>query len=161
MSEPPLNWNEIKGDKVFWDLVMAFKESDDVWSKAEIDDEDDGSQYELALDFVKSEGVLVFSLSFTNYHGRPASATVQEVAGKFYVTDWADPVILCGPYATIEEGARFIISCGDGDTFTGASSRRLPTDRILELCAEAAGTNDEFEVNGVMHVMTPSGLEPK
>jgi hypothetical protein len=96
-----------------------------------------------------------------NYHGRPASATVQEVAGKYYVTDWADPVILCGPYATIEEGARFIISCGDGDTFIGAASRRLPTDRMLELCAEAAGTNLEFEINGVMHVLTASGLEPK
>ena len=42
MSEPPSNWNEIKGDKVFWDLVMAFKESDEVWSKVEIDGEDDG-----------------------------------------------------------------------------------------------------------------------
>lgn len=161
MSEPPSNWNEIRGDKVFWDLVMAFKQSDEVWSKEEIDDEDDGSQHELALDFVKSEGVLVFSLYFMNYHGRPASATVQEVAGKYYVTDWADPVILCGPYATIEEAARFIIACGDGDTFTGASSRNLLADHMLALCAEAAGTNDEFEVNGVMHVMTSSGLEPK
>jgi len=160
MSEPPSNWNEIRGDKVLWDLVVAFKEADEVWSKTEIDDEDDWSQHELALDFVKSEGVLVFSLYFMNYHGRPASATVQEVAGKFYVTDWADPVILCGPYATTEEGARFIISCGDGDTFTGASSCRLPTNRMLELCAEAAGTNVEFEINGVMHVMTASGLEP-
>ena len=161
MSEPPSNWKEIRGNKVFWDLVMAFRQSDEVWSKTEIEDEDDGSQHELALDFVKSEGALVFSLSFMNYHGRPASATVQEVAGKFYVTDWADPVTICGPYATVEEGARFIISCGDGDTFTGASSSRLPAERILALCEEAAGTNDEFEVNGVMHVMTPSGLEPK
>ena len=56
MSEPPSNWNEIRGDKVFWDLVMAFKQSDEVWSKVEIDDEDDGSQHALALDFVKSEG---------------------------------------------------------------------------------------------------------
>jgi hypothetical protein len=40
MSEPPSNWNEIRGDKVFWDLVMAFKEADEVWSKTEIDDED-------------------------------------------------------------------------------------------------------------------------
>ena len=160
MSEPPSNWNEIRGGKVFWDLVKAFKESDEVWSKVEIDDEDDGSQHELALDFVKSEGVIVFSLCFMNYHGRPVSATVQEVSGKYYVTDWADPVILCGPYATIEEAARFIIACGDGDTFNGALSRKLPADRMLALCAEAAGTNVEFEINGVIHVMTESGLEP-
>jgi hypothetical protein len=31
---------------------------------------------------------------------------------------------------------------------------------MFELCAEAAGTNVEFEINGVMHVMTASGLEP-
>ena len=161
MSEPPSNWNEIMGDKVFWDMVLAFKKSDKVWLKTEIDDEDDGSRHALALDFVKSKGVLAFSLFFMDCHGRPASATVQEVAGKFYVTDWADPVILSGPYATIEEGARFIISCGDGDTFTGASSGRLPAERMLALCEEAAGTNDEFEVNGVMHVMTAAGLEPK
>ena len=81
MSEPPSNWNEIMGDKVFWDMVLAFKKSDKVWLKTEIDDEDDGQQHELALDFVKSEGMLVFSLYFMNYHWRPASATVQELAG--------------------------------------------------------------------------------
>ena len=32
---------------------------------------------------------------------------------------------------------------------------------MLLLCEEAAGSNVEFEVDGVMHVMTASGLEPK
>jgi hypothetical protein len=32
---------------------------------------------------------------------------------------------------------------------------------MLALCEEAAGGNVEFEVNGVMHIMTASGLQPK
>lgn len=160
MSDAPENWNEIKVDKGFWDLVLAFKDASSDWAEVDLED-DAGEEHRMALDFVKYEADPVFTLYFMSFYGEPTSSSVKEVAGKFYVTDWADPVILCGPYATIEEGARFIISCGDGDTFTGASSRILPTDRMLELCAEAAGTNDEFEVNGVMHVMTSSGLEPK
>jgi hypothetical protein len=45
-------------------------------------------------------------------------------------------------------------------TFTGAYSNR-PIEWLLELCDNAVGIGQDFEINGVMHVMTESGLEPK
>ncbi len=81
MSEPPSNWNEIRGDKVLWDLVMEFKESDEVWSKEENDDEDDCRLYDLAHDFISADGVTVFSADFSNGYGEPTTASVHEVAG--------------------------------------------------------------------------------
>ena len=159
MSWIPENWNEIKADKAFWDLVLAFKEKDSRWSQEKLPDEDEGQLHELAVGFVRSEGRTVFSVYFENYYGQPASSTVQEVAGKFYVTDWAEPVTLCGPFNTVEDGARCIIEGGCGDTFTGASSC-LSSDRMRELFEEAAGSNNEFKINGVMHVRTKAGFVP-
>jgi hypothetical protein len=159
MSDAPENWNEIKADKGFWDLVLAFKEASSDWAEVDLED-DAGEEHRMALDFVKYEADPVFTLYFMSFYGEPTSSSVKEVAGKFYVADWADPPYIDGPYATIEEAARGIIVCGNGDTFTGASSC-LPDDRMLVLCEEAVGSNVEFEVDGVMHVMTASGLEPK
>ncbi len=159
MSEPPSNWNEIRGDKVLWDLVMAFKESDEVWSKEEIDDEDDCRLYDLAHDFISADGVTVFSADFSNGYGEPTTASVQEVAGKFYLIGWVDDEI-CGPYDTFEEAVDMIVLCFGDTTFTGAYSKR-PVEWLLELCDNAVGIGQDFEINGVMHVMTDSGLEPK
>ena len=159
MSELPYNWIEIKADKAFWDLVLEFKEKNSRWSQEELSDEDEHQLHELAVEFVRSEGDTVFSVYFENYYGQPASSTVQELAGKFYVTDWAEPVSLCGPFNTLEDGARCILDGGCGDTFTGASSG-LPADRMRELFEEAAGTNNEFVINGVMHVRTKAGFIP-
>ena len=156
MSEVPENWKEIKGDKAFWDLVLAFKETSPDWATAELE-EDEGQEHSMALDFVKYEADPVFTLYFMNFYGEPTSASVKEVAGKFYVADWSEPNRIDGPYATIEEGAMSIISCGNGDTFTGASSS-LPDDRMHAICAEAAGSNDEFKIDGVMHHRTKDGF---
>lgn len=159
MSVLPYNWNEIKADKAFWDLVLEFKEKNSRWSQEELADEDEHQLHELAVEFVRFEGDTVFSVYFENYYGQPVSSTVQELAGKFYVTDWAEPVSLCGPFNTLEDGARCILDGGCGDTFTGASSG-LPADRMRELFEEAAGTNNEFVINGVMHVRTKAGFIP-
>lgn len=159
MSELPYNWIEIKADKAFWDLVLEFKEKNSRWSQEELSDEDEHQLHELAVEFVRLEGDTVFSVYYENYYGQPASSTVQELAGKFYVTDWAEPVSLCGPFNTLEDGARCILDGGCGDTFTGASSG-LPADRMRELFEEAAGTNNEFVINGVMHVRTKAGFIP-
>jgi hypothetical protein len=159
MSVLPYNWKEIKADKAFWDLVLEFKEKNSRWSQEELADEDEHQLHELAVEFVRSEGDTVFSVYFENYYGQPASSTVQELAGKFYVTDWAEPVSLCGQFNTLEDGARCILDGGCGDTFTGASSG-LPADRMRELFEEAAGTNNEFVINGVMHVRTKAGFIP-
>jgi hypothetical protein len=159
MSEPPSNWNEIKGDKVFWDLVMAFKESDAVWSKEEIDDEDDGRQHDLARDFIRADGDTVFSADFLDGHDEPTTAEVQEVAGKFYLIGWVERQI-CGPFATFEGAVDMITSSFGEATFTGAYSSR-PAEWLLELCDNVVGIGQDFEINGVMHVMTASGLEPK
>jgi hypothetical protein len=159
MSELPEDWHKIKADKVFWDMVQEFREKDSMWSllsKEELQDDD--NLHGMARDFVRSEGTPVFSVDFINGYGEPDSASVKEVAGKYYVTGWVEDT-LCGPHATIEEAARFIISCGNGDTFMGASSS-LPDERMHELCEEAAGSNNQFEINGVMHVMTKGGLVP-
>ena len=161
MSELPENWNEIKADKVFWDMVLAFRQKDSQWSQRSDEEllDDESELHLMAVDFVRSEGDTVFSVYFENYYGQPASSTVQELAGKFYVTDWAEPVSLCGPFNTLEDGARCILDGGCGDTFTGASSG-LPADRMRELFEEAAGTNNEFVINGVMHVRTKAGFIP-
>ncbi len=159
MSEPPSNWNEIRGDKVFWDLVMAFKEADEVWSKTEIDDEDDGYQHELAYDFIRADGLTVFSADFLDGHDEPTTASVQEVAGKFYLIGWVDDQI-CGPFDTFERALEMITSYFGEATFTGAYSNR-PVEWLLELCDNVVGIGQDFEINGVMHVMTDSGLEPK
>ena len=159
MSEPPSNWNEIRGDKVFWDLVMAFKQSDEVWSKEEIDDEDDGRQHDLAHDFIRADGNTVFSADFLDGHDEPTTAEVQEVAGKFYLIGWVERQI-CGPFDTFEEAVDMIVMCFGDTTFTGAYSNR-PVEWLLELCDHVVGIGEEFKINGVMHVMTASGLEPK
>jgi hypothetical protein len=159
MSEPPSNWNEIRGDKVFWDLVMAFKESDEVWSKTEIDDEDDGYLHELAYDFIRADGLTVFSADFLDGHDEPTTAEVQEVAGKFYLIGWVDDQI-CGSFDTFEQAVD-MITCYFGEaTFMGAYSSR-PAEWLLELCDNVVGIGQDFEINGVMHIMTDSGLKPK
>ena len=159
MSEPPSNWNKIKGDKVLWDLVMAFKQSDEVWSKTEIDDEDDGCQHELAYDFIRADGDTVFSADFLDGHDEPTTAEVQEVAGKFYLIGWVERPAIGGPYDTFEEAVDMIVMCFGDTTFTGAYSNR-PVEWLLELCDHVVGIGQDFEINGVMHVMTESGLEP-
>jgi len=159
MSDPTSNWNKIKADKGFWDLVLAFKETSSDWAEVDLED-DAGEEHRMALDFVKHEADPVFTLYFMSFYGEPTSASVKEVAGKFYVADWADPPYIDGPHATIEEAAKGIIAGGNGDTFTGASSC-LPDERMLALCAEASGINVDFEVNGGMHGRTASGLQPK
>jgi hypothetical protein len=158
MSWLPENWNEIKADKAFWDLVLAFKEKDSNWSEAELED-DEVEEHRMAVDFVKYEGYPVFTLYFMSFYGEPTSSSVQEVAGKFYVADWSDPPLLDGPYATIEEGAMSILDGGNGDTFTGASSG-LPVERMHALCGKAAGSNDQFKINGVLHDRTRDGFIP-
>jgi hypothetical protein len=158
MSDVPENWKEIKADKAFWDLVLAFKQTSPDWAEAEFEDEVD--EHNLAHAYVKYEADPVFTLYFMNFYGEPTRSSVKEVAGKFYVADWSEPPLINGPYATIEEGAMSIIECGNGDTFTGASSS-LPDDRMHALCAEAAGSNDEFKIDGVMHVWGESGFVPK
>jgi hypothetical protein len=160
MSEPPSNWNEIRGDKVFWDLVMAFKESDEVWSKEEIDDEDDGRQQDLAHDFIWAGGDTVFSADFLDGRDVPTTASVQEVAGKFYLIGWVERPAIGGPFDTFEEAVDMIVMCFGDTTFTGAYSNR-PVEWLLEVCGHVVGIGQDFEINGVMHVMTASGLEPK
>ena len=159
MSEPPSNWNEIRGDKVLWDLVLAFKQSDEVWSKEEIDDEDDGRQQDLAHDFIWAAGDTVFSADFLDGRDVPTTASVQEVAGKFYLIGWVERPAICGPFDTFEEAVDMIVMCFGDTTFTGAYSNR-PVDWLLELCDHVVGIGQDFEINGVMHVMTESGLEP-
>jgi hypothetical protein len=158
MSEAPENWKEIKADKAFWDLVMKFKETSPDWAEAELE-EDEGEEYRMALDFVKYEADPVFTLYFMSFYGEPTSSSVKEVAGKFYVADWADPPFIEGPYPTIEEAAMGIIAGGNGDTFTGASSS-LPDERMHALCEKAAGSNDQFKINGVLHDRTRDGFIP-
>ncbi len=159
MSEPPSNWNEIRGDKVFWDLVMAFKDADAVWSKTEIDDEDDSCQHDLAHDFIRADGATVFAVDLLDAHDEPTTASVQEVAGKFYLIGWVERQI-CGPFATFEEALGMITCCFGEAAFTGAYSNR-PAQWLLALCDNVVGIGQDFEINGVMHVMTDSGLKPK
>jgi hypothetical protein len=159
MSELPYNWEEIKADKAFWELLLKFKAKDARWSNEDVS-EDESELHLMAIDFVLSEGVTAFSVSFEHHYGWPTSSTVQEVAGKFYVPDWAEPVMLCGPYATVEEAAMSIIEGGNGDSFTGVKSS-LPIERLHALCEAAAGSSDEFMINGVLHVRTMSGFVPK
>jgi hypothetical protein len=161
MSELPANWNEIKADKVFWDMVLAFRQKDSQWSQRSDEEllDDESELHLMAVDFVRSEGDTVFSVYFENYYGQPASSTVQELAGKFYVTDWAEPVTLCGPYATAKEGALSIVDPGDTDVFSGASSS-LPADEMHSLCESLVRLGGQFELNGVMHVRTRAGLMP-
>jgi hypothetical protein len=54
-----------------------------------------------------------------------------------------------------------MITCYFGEaTFTGAYSNR-PAEWLLELCDNVVGIGQDFEINGVMHVMTASGLVPQ
>lgn len=158
MSEAPENWKEIKADKAFWDLVMKFKETSPDWAEVELE-EDEDEEHRLAVDFVKYEADPVFTLYFMSFYGEPTSSSVKEVAGKFYVADWADPALIEGPYETIEEAAMGIIAGGNGDTFTGASSS-LPDERMHPLCEKAAGSNDQFKINSVLHDRTGDGFIP-
>jgi hypothetical protein len=156
MSEPPSNWKEIREDKVFWDLVMAFKKSDEVWSKEEIDDEDDGRQHDLAHDFIRADGQTIFSADFLDGHDEPTTAEVQAVAGKFYLIGWVERQI-CGPFDTFEEAVDMITSYFGDATFTGAYSSR-PVEWLLELCDNVVGIGENFEINGKPYVQTAAGL---
>ena len=138
---------------------MAFKQSDEVWSKEEIDDEDDGRQQDLAHDFIWAAGDTVFSADFLDGRDVPTTASVQEVAGKFYLIGWVERPAICGPFDTFEEAVDMIVMCFGDTTFTGAYSNR-PVDWLLERCDHVVGIGQDFEINGVMHVMTESGLEP-
>jgi hypothetical protein len=54
-----------------------------------------------------------------------------------------------------------MITCCFGEAaFTGAYSNR-PAQWLLELCDNVVDIGQDFEINGVMHVMTESGLKPK
>ena len=179
MSELPDNWEEIKSDKAFWDEVKRMIAADELHeaqyyeeatkrltsgAEAEFDEEEysaeeyDYELHELAITAVLNSKV-VFRVHYTEYHGGQMSSTVNEVAGKFYVANWADPAIVIGPNPTIEDAAYAILSCYSDGTFTDAKSV-LPIGQMLKLCEQAVPMGGEFGVNGVKYLMTKDGLVP-
>lgn len=179
MSDLPDNWAEIKSDKAFWDEVKRMIAADELHeaqyyeeatkrltsgAEAEFDLEEYGPEeydyelHELAITAVLNSKV-VFRVHYTGYHGGQMSSTVNEVAGKFYVANWADPAIVIGPNPTIEDAAYAILSCYSDGTFTAAASN-LPIDQMLKLCEQAVPMGGEFGVNGIKYVMTKDGLVP-
>ena len=101
----------------------------------------------------------VFRVFYNDQYGEDNSSSVNELAGKFYVANWADPAIVIGPNPTIEDAAYAILSCYSDGTFTDAKSV-LPIDRMLKLCEQSVPMGGEFGVNGVKYVMTKDGLVP-
>jgi hypothetical protein len=87
------------------------------------------------------------------------SSTVNELGGRFYVANWADPQMVIGPNDTIEDSANVMLSVYKDGTFTSAESN-LPIDRMLKLCEQAVPMGGEFGVNGVKYLMTKDGLVP-
>ena len=166
MSELPDNWAEIKNDKAFWDEVKRMIAAGEI-AEAKLyrkamkhfaAEEYDYELHELAIAAVLNSKV-VFRVHYTGYHGGQMSSTVNEVAGKFYVANWADPAIVIGPNPTIEDAAYAILSCYSDGTFTDAKSV-LPINQMLKLCEQAVPVGGEFGVNGVKYVMTKDGLVP-
>ena len=179
MSELPDNWAELKNNKEFWDEVKRMIAADELHEaqyyketvaqlisgiKPEPDDDEfDPDNYEEELHLLAIAAVLnskvVFRVHYTGYHGGQMSSTVNEVAGKFYVANWADPAIVIGPNPTIEDAAYAILSCYSDGTFTDAKSV-LPIGQMLKLCEQAVPVGGEFGVNGVKYIMTKDGLVP-
>ena len=164
MSELPDNWEEIKSDKAFWDEVkrmMAAGEIEEakLYKKAmkhfELE-EFDHELHELSVIAVLNSRV-VFRVHYTGYHGGPMSSTVNELGGRFFVANWADPQMVIGPNDTIEDAANVMLSAYKDGTFTSAESN-LPIDQMLKLCEQAVPMGGEFGVNGVKYVMTKDGL---
>ena len=87
------------------------------------------------------------------------SSTVNELGGRFYIANWADPQMVIGPSDTIEDAAKVLLSFYSDGTFTDAASN-LPIDQMLKLCEQAVPMGGEFGVNGVKYVMTKDGLVP-
>lgn len=179
MSELPDNWSDIKNDKAFWDEVKRMILADELHeaqyyedtvkrlisgNKAELnDDEFDPDIYEEELHLLAIAAVLnsknVFCVFYENQYGKDSSSTVNELAGKFYVANWADPKMVIGPNDTIEDAAEVILSCYSDGTFTGANSD-LPIEQMRKLCAQSVPMRGGFEINGVKHTMTKAGLVP-
>ena len=177
MSDLPDNWEEIKSDKAFWDevkrMISAGKitEAEDypeavshLITCAEFDLEEYGpEEYNHDLNELSVIAVLnsrvVFRVHYTGYHGGQMSSTVNELGGRFYVANWADPQMVIGPNDTIEDSANVMLSVYKDGTFTSAESN-LPIDRMLKLCEQAVPMGGEFGVNGVKYLMTKDGLVP-
>ena len=166
MSELPDNWEEIKSDKAFWDEVKRMIAAGEI-EEAKLhknalnhfaSNECDHELHELSVIAVLNSRV-VFRVHYTGYHGGPMSSTVNELGGRFYVANWADPQMVIGPNDTIEDAATVILSCYDDGTFTAAASD-LPIEKMLKLCEQAVPIGGEFGVNGVKYVMTKDGLVP-
>ena len=166
MSELPDNWAEIKNDKAFWDEVKRMIAAGEIaeaklYRKAmkhfALEDYD-YELHELSIIAVLASKV-VFTVYYEDYYGKETSSSVNELAGRFYVADWADPKMVIGPNDTIEDAASVILSCYDDGTFTDATSD-LPIEQMLKLCEQAVPVGGEFGVNGVKYVMTKDGLVP-
>jgi len=166
MSELPDNWEEIKSDKAFWDEVKRKMEAGEIeeaklYKKAmkHFASEDyDYELHELSIIAVLNSRV-VFRVHFTEYQGGPTSSTVNELGGRFYIANWADPQMVIGPNDTIEDAATMLLGFCSAGTFTDAESN-LPIDQMLKLCEQAVPMGGEFGVNGVKYVMTKDGLVP-
>ena len=166
MSELPDNWEEIKSDKAFWDEVKRKMEAGEIeeaklYKKAmkHFESEDyDHELHELSIIAVLNSRV-VFRVHYTGYHGGPMSSTVNELGGRFYIANWADPQMVIGPSDTIEDAAKVLLGFCSAGTFTDAASN-LPIDQMLKLCEQAVPMGGEFGVNGVKYVMTKDGLVP-
>ena len=166
MSELPDNWEQIKSNKAFWDEVkrmMAAGEIEEakLYKKAMkhfVSEDYDYELHELSIIAVLNSRV-VFRVHYTGYHGGPMSSTVNELGGRFYIANWADPQMVIGPNDTIEDSANVMLSVYKDGTFTSAESN-LPIDRMLKLCEQAVPMGGEFGVNGVKYLMTKDGLVP-
>lgn len=179
MSELPDNWAEIKNDKAFWDEVKRMIAAGRLHEaqyyeetvaqlisgiKPEPDDEEfDPDNYEEELHLLAIAAVInskdVFRVFFNDQYGEDNSSSVNELAGKFYIANWADPQMVIGPNDTIEDAASVILSCYDDGTFTDATSD-LPIEQMLKLCEQSVPMGGEFGVNGVKYLMTKDGLVP-
>jgi hypothetical protein len=147
MSELPHNWKEIKADKAFWVEVKA-STPDGILSEEDYDLHDEAVAC-----------VIHSSLKFSvNFH-ETEYASVNEVAGKYYIGNWMD--VLMGPYDTVKAAALDILEAG----FYGlgpfdAVHSSMPTAELLKLCEPALPIGQQAEINDVKYVRTEAGLIP-
>ena len=147
MSQLPDNWEEIKADKAFWAVVM------DATGCTELP-EDDDELHELAMEGARCESVFTFTV--TGWHGEPTDCSIAEIAGKFYLPDFADPESLMGPYASVEAAFE---GCVEVDLILSVHSS-LPYETILALCNPSISNGRQIGINDIPHIQTDEGLIP-
>ena len=147
MSELPHNWKEIKADKAFWVEVKASTPDGVLF-------EEDYYLHDQAVACVIHSS-LKFSVNFyeTEY------ASVNEVAGKYYIGNWMD--VLMGPYDTVKAAALDILEAGfyGLEPFDAVHSS-IPSAELLKLCEPALPIGQQAEINEVKYVRTEAGLIP-